>query len=33
MLAEVGRVLASGGHVVIGFIDRASAVGQDYLGR
>jgi len=31
MLAEVRRVLKPGGRLVIGFIDRASAMGQDYL--
>ena len=31
MLAEARRVLKPGGRLVIGFIDRASAMGQDYL--
>jgi len=31
MLAEARRVLKPGGRVVIGFIDRESAVGRDYL--
>jgi SAM-dependent methyltransferase len=31
MLVETRRVLRSGGHLVIGFIDRESALGQDYL--
>jgi SAM-dependent methyltransferase len=31
MLAEVHRVLKPGGRLVIGFIDRESALGQDYL--
>ena len=31
MLAEARRVLKPGGCLVIGFIDRASAMGQDYL--
>jgi SAM-dependent methyltransferase len=31
MLAEARRVLKSGGRLVIGFIDRESAIGQDYL--
>jgi len=31
MLAEAHRVLKPGGRLVIGFIDRESALGQDYL--
>ncbi len=31
MLAEAHRVLRPGGRLVIGFIDRESALGQDYL--
>ncbi|MHB0873965.1 MAG: class I SAM-dependent methyltransferase [Acidithiobacillus ferrooxidans] len=31
MLAEARRVLRPGGRLVIGFIDRESALGQDYL--
>lgn len=31
MLAEAHRVLKPGGRLVIGFIDRESAMGQDYL--
>ena len=31
MLAEARRVLKPGGRLVIGFIDRESALGQDYL--
>lgn len=31
MLAEARRVLRPGGHLVIGFIDRDSALGQTYL--
>ena len=31
MLIEVRRVLKPGGRLVIGFIDRESALGQDYL--
>lgn len=31
MLAEARRVLRPGGRLVIGFIDRKSALGQDYL--
>jgi SAM-dependent methyltransferase len=31
MLSETRRVLTSGGSLVIGFIDRASALGRDYL--
>ena len=31
MLAEARRVLKPGGRLVIGFIDRESAMGQDYL--
>jgi len=31
MLTEARRVLKPGGRLVIGFIDRESALGQDYL--
>jgi SAM-dependent methyltransferase len=31
MLSEACRILKPGGEVVIGFIDRSSALGQDYL--
>lgn len=31
MLAEAHRVLACGGRIVIGFVDRDSPIGQDYL--
>jgi SAM-dependent methyltransferase len=31
MLAEAHRVLKPGGRLVIGFIDRESALGQEYL--
>ena len=31
MLAEARRVLKPGGRLIVGFIDRASSLGQDYL--
>ncbi len=31
MLSEAGRVIKPGGHAVVGFIDRESPLGQEYL--